>query len=95
MAIQEVTRLQQLYAVLRYDTLKKLNCFTDVERICINQERGFIMAVNSALENDEPSYLEGYGDQPKHIKSKISFISNKIEIDPLITLFELLNPENN
>lgn len=67
-------RLVDLFAVLNYDTYKFDTCgikyFTVVDRIFINQERGYIMA-------QEFEFHEKF-IQPQQVTEKIEFVTKKM-----------------
>lgn len=72
-------RLEDLHDVLFYDseqqTFGKTACFTTLERICINQERGALLSqMNEG--NKEPD-IRYYRCPPK-LESKIQFIIQKV-----------------
>lgn len=69
--INELTRLEQLFIILRYCT-EKGRFFTIGERICINQERGLLISEDYDIENH-------IYQQPRAIENKIDFIINKLK----------------
>lgn len=79
-------RERALFDVLKYCSLQqslgRTACFTTLERICINQERGALLSqVNS--ENTEQD--KRYYQCPAPLESKIKFIIQKVIDINLIT----------
>jgi len=69
-----------LFAILIYATKKGLPLSVK-QRIFINQERGQLMANETAIENDEPlPYPQRY-EHVTEIKTNIDFISEKLHKD--------------
>ena len=79
-------RLEDLYDVLLYDsneqTFGRPACFSTLERICINQERGSLLSqINpDNLETDKRFY-----QCPPKLESKIRFVIQKVTDINLIT----------
>jgi hypothetical protein len=74
-------RLENLHDVLVYDsdqqTFGRTACFTTLERICINQERGALLSqMNQGNKEQDVRY---YQCHPK-LEGKIQFIVQKVEI---------------
>lgn len=79
-------RLEDLHDVLVYDsnqqTFGRTACFTTLERICINQERGSLLSqINQ--DNKEPD--KRYYKCPPKLESKIRFAIQKVTDINLIT----------
>lgn len=76
---QKHTRLEILFIVLKYDSRQILRHFSVSDRIFINQERGNIMANETAIYfydkpiNDKP-YL-----QKQSLENKIDFVIEKVQ----------------
>lgn len=79
-------RLENLYDVLVYDsdqqTFGRPACFTVLERICINQERGSLLSQLNP-DNKEPDIR--YYKCPPKLESKIRFTIQKVTDINLIT----------
>lgn len=72
-------RLEDLYDVLLYDsneqTFGRAACFTVLERILINQERGALHSqVNEENEQEDIRYYQC----PARLESKIKFVIQKV-----------------
>lgn len=84
--LTKITRLEVLYNVLLYcsnqQAFGKPACFTVLERICINQERGSLLS--QLNQDNQESDKRNYKCQPK-LESKISFINQKVIDINLIT----------
>ena len=83
---EKITRFQNLHEVLEYDSLQQTLgrpvCFTTLERVCINQERGSILSqVNSETHESEKRYYKC----PVMLEKKIRFIIQKVIDNNLIT----------
>ena len=80
------SRLDNLHEVLNYcshqQTIGKPCCFTTLERICINQERG---ALFSQLNKETPETEVRYYKCPPNLENKIRFITQKVIDINLIT----------
>ena len=87
--IDQISRLELLFALLRYSSLKG-NYFTSGERICINQERGQILANQSAIERNEPIIYPPF-QYSKSLENKIKFVKSKISNDQKINVNELID----
>jgi len=78
-------RLIELFVVLNYDSYKYESTgrkyFTDGERICINQERGYIMS-------QQFEYHDKYIQSPS-VNEKIEFVKTKIHEDNFYDAYEL------
>ena len=78
-------RLDLLYELLEYcshqQQIGRLPCFTTLERICINQERG---ALFSQMNNETPPTEVRLYKCPAHLEDKLRFITKKI-IDKNLT----------
>lgn len=79
-------RLENLYDVLLYDsdqqTFGKPACFTALERICINQERGSLYS--QINQDNQKQDIRQYKCHPK-LENKITFIIQKVINSNLIT----------
>lgn len=92
MSIQEeLTEHDLLYALLRFCTLKG-RFFNIGESICINQQRGRLLAYQTAIDNDESIDYEPFIFSDELIR-KINFVISKIDNQKSI-LHELFNPIN-
>lgn len=84
--LTKITRLEVLYDVLLYcsnqQAFGKPACFTVLERICINQERGSLLS--QLNQDNQESDKRNYKCQPK-LESKIRFINQKVIDINLIT----------
>lgn len=85
---EELTEFDLLYAVLRFDTLKGRH-FNIGERIYINQQRGRLLAQQTAIENHENLDYEPFVFSGELIR-KINFVIGKIDNQKSI-VYELLN----
>jgi hypothetical protein len=81
--MENLNRAKMLFAVLIYTTKKGLY-FSDVDRIFINQERGQLMANETAKDNDESPPFPNEFKHPVGLNAKINFIVNKINEDKII-----------
>lgn len=88
---EELTEHDLLYAILRFCTLKG-RFFNTVERICINQQRGRLLAKQTAIDNDESIDYKPFIFSDELIR-KIDFVIGKIDNQKSI-LNELFNPIN-
>ena len=81
-----LTRLDNLYDVLEYcsnqQVFGRTACFTVLERICINQERGSLL---SQINQDNQEGDKRYYKCPPKLESKIRFIIQKVIDINLIT----------
>jgi hypothetical protein len=81
-----ITRLDDLFAVLIYcsnqQQFGKSACFSMLERICINQERGSIL---SQLNQETPPHEVRIYQCPPNLESKIRFNIKKVIDNHLIT----------
>jgi hypothetical protein len=81
-----LTRLDNLYDVLEYcsnqQAFGKPACFTVLERICINQERGSLL---SQINQDNQESDKRHYKCPPKLESKIRFIIQKVIDINLIT----------
>jgi hypothetical protein len=81
-----LTRLDNLYDVLEYcsnqQAFGKPACFTVLERICINQERGSLL---SQINQDNQESDKRHYKCPPKLESKIRFITQKVIDINLIT----------
>jgi hypothetical protein len=81
-----ITRLDDLHSILLYCSDKqkvgKPECFTTLERICINQERGALLS--QCNEENRHHEIRFYTCPPK-LESKIRFILQKVIDINLIT----------
>lgn len=82
----KIARLEDLYDVLEYcsnqQEFGKPSCFTVLERICINQERGSLL---SQLNQDNLESEIRYYKCTPNLESKITFIIQKVIDINLIT----------
>ena len=80
-------RLENLYDVLVYDSdqqaFGKPACFTVLERICINQERGSLL---SQINQDNQESDKRHYKCPPKLESKIRFVTQKVMDNSLATL---------
>jgi hypothetical protein len=88
---EELTEQDLLYAILRFCTLKG-RYFSRGERICINQQRGRLLAQQTAIDNNETINYNPFVFSDELIR-KINFVINKIDNQKSI-LHELFNPIN-
>lgn len=79
---EELSELDLFYVVLEYCTLKG-RYFTTGERICINQQRGRLLAQQTAIENDEILDYIPFEFSQQLIR-KIDFVISKIDNKNLI-----------
>jgi hypothetical protein len=81
-----VDRLEDLYGVLQYcsdqQAYGKPACFTTLERICINQERGSLLS--QLNEDTKENEIRHYQCHSK-LESKVRFILQKVIDINLIT----------
>jgi hypothetical protein len=81
-----INRHDDLFAVLIYcsdqQQVGKPACFTTLERICINQERGALL---SQLNKETPQSDVRFYECPPKLESKIRFITQKVIDNHLIT----------
>jgi hypothetical protein len=81
-----ITRLDDLHSILLYcsdqQIFGKAACFTTLERICINQERGALLSQWN--EENHHHEIRFYNCPPK-LESKIRFILQKVIDINLIT----------
>lgn len=82
----KIARLEDLYDVLEYcsnqQAFGKPACFTVLERICINQERGSLL---SQINQDNQEGDKRHYKCPPKLDSKIRFITQKVIDINLIT----------
>jgi hypothetical protein len=81
-----ITRLDDLFAVLIYcsdqQQVGKPACFSTLERICINQERGSLL---SQFNQETPLHEVRTYQCPPKLESKIQFNIKKVIDNHLIT----------
>lgn len=79
-------RLEDLYDVLEYcsdqQAFGKPACFTVLERVCINQERGALL---SQINEENNQADKRFYQCPPHLESKIRFVIQKVIDINLIT----------
>jgi hypothetical protein len=76
--MENLNKSEILFAVLIYAT-KKGAYFSKVERIFINQERGQLMANETAIENELEIPYPKLFKSSKGLKAKIDFVVVKIQ----------------
>lgn len=90
--MEKLDRSRKLFALLIYATKKK-GYLSITDRILINQERGRLMANETALNNEDVIPFPKKYKYPKELKAKIKFLETKIENDQNL-LFEILSQIN-
>lgn len=82
----KIARLEDLFDVLEYcsnqQAFGKPACFTVLERICINQERGSLL---SQINQDNQEGDKRHYKCPPKLENKIRFITQKVIDINLIT----------
>jgi hypothetical protein len=81
--MENLNRTKQLFAILIYAT-KKGASISCVERISINQERGRLMANDTAKDNNENPPFPNEFKHHKGLNEKINFFIDKINSDKII-----------